>query len=412
MGLLESFRVSLDALMANKMRSFLTMLGIVIGVCCIILIISFGQGLQKVFMEEVQALGSDLLVVIPGKKEVTEAGGPGGRNIRFKGPTINRMRAEDAVLIRKACPAVKAACPSVEAGAKLSYLGQELDGRIEGTTAEYREVRAPKLAEGTFFTEEQSRSAQRVAVIGSKVREELFGGENPLGKKIRVNVRAGEVPFYVIGVMAEHGMMFGGEDNEKVIIPVRCAQEMLDTNLVFSLYATATSHEDVDVAQKQITRVLSAKHGEEDFDFLTMKEISTMITQVLGAFTIFLGSIAAVSLVVGGIGIMNIMLASVTERTREIGIRKAVGARGKNILVQFLIEAALLSVLGGAIGIAIGYGASAAVTAKYPENFPTHVSLASVVLATGFAAGVGIFFGVWPARRAAKLDPIVALRYE
>jgi putative ABC transport system permease protein len=408
MGLLESFRVALDALMANKMRSFLTMLGIVIGVCCIILIISFGQGLQKVFMEEVKALGSDLLIVIPGKKEVTEAGGPGSRNIRFRGPTINRMRAGDADLIAKTCPAVRAACPSLESSAKLTYMSQEFDGRLEGTTDAYAEVRAPKLAKGTFFTEEESRSAQRVAVIGSKVAEELFGGENPLGKKIRAN----EVPFYVIGVLEERGMMFGGEDNEKIFIPVRCAQEMLDTNLVFSIYASAVSHDDVDVAQKQITRVLAAKHGEKDFDFISMKEISGMVTQVLGAFTIFLGSIAAVSLVVGGIGIMNIMLASVTERTREIGIRKAVGARGSQILTQFLIEAALLSVLGGAIGIAIGYGASAAITAKYPNQFPTHVSLASVILATTFAGGVGIFFGVWPARRAARLDPIVALRYE
>jgi putative ABC transport system permease protein len=412
MGLLESFAIALDAILANKLRSFLTMLGVIIGVFAITVMISFGEGIQSKFLEAVEDIGSNLLIVIPGKKEV-EQEHMGGQSIRFK-QTVNRMRASDAAIIMRACPSVASAAPQVEGMATLTSGGKEFDeGRFEATTAAYVETRKPKLASGRFFTEEEGAAGLRVAVIGSKVKERLFDtGESPIGKKIRLQYRTGTVPFRVIGVLAESGGMFGSGEDKRVVIPLPCGQEIYDTRNVFAIYALARSHDEVEAAQEQITRVLKARHGEKDFDFITMKEISTMVTGMLTTFKIVLGLIASVSLVVGGIGIMNIMLASVTERTREIGIRKAVGARARNILSQFVVEAAVLSVLGGVIGIAFGYLAAAGVTAKWPEDFPCRVTAFTIMVASGFAAFVGILFGAWPAWRASKMDPIVALRYE
>jgi putative ABC transport system permease protein len=412
MGFLESFAIALDAILANKLRSFLTMLGVIIGVFAITVMISFGEGIQSRFMEAVEEIGSNLLIIIPGKKEVEEEH-MGGQSIRFKS-TVNRMRASDAVLITRACPSVAAAAPNVEGMATLTHGNNEFDdGRFEATTGSYLEVRKPKLASGRFFSQEEAGAGLRVAVIGSKVKDRLFTeGESPIGKKIRLRYQSGTVPFRVIGVLKESGGMFGSGEDKRVVIPLPCGQEIYDTRRVFAIYALARAHDEVEAAQEQITRVLKERHGEKDFDFLTMKEISSMVTGMLTTFKIVLGLIASVSLVVGGIGIMNIMLASVTERTREIGIRKAVGARARNILLQFVVEAAALSILGGAIGIALGYLAAAGVTARWPEDFPCRVTAFTILIATGFAAFVGILFGAWPAWRASKLDPIVALRYE
>ena len=411
MSILESFTIAFDAIVANKLRSFLTMLGVIIGVFAITVMISFGEGIQSKFLEAVEDIGSNLLIVIPGKKEVTNEGH--GQSIRFKS-TVNRMKPRDAQIIARACPSVAAAAPQVEGMATLTYLNTEYDeGRYEATTAAYLQTRKPKLAAGRFFTEEEGAAGLRVAVIGSKVKDRLFDkGESPIGKKIRLRYDRGTVPFHVIGVLKESGGMFGGGEDQRIVIPLSCGQEIADTRNIYSIYALARSHDEVEAAQQQITRVLTDLHGEKDFDFITMKEISTMVTGMLTTFKIVLGLIASVSLLVGGIGIMNIMLASVTERTREIGIRKAVGARGRNILLQFVVEAAAISILGGLIGIAFGYLTASAVTAKWPEDFPCRVTLWSVLVATGFSATIGILFGAWPAWRASKMDPIVALRYE
>jgi putative ABC transport system permease protein len=411
MSILESFAIAFDAILASKLRSFLTMLGVIIGVFAITVMISFGEGIQSKFLEAVEDIGSNLLIVIPGKKEIRKEGH--GQDIRFK-QTINRMKASDAQIIMRACPSVASAAPQVEGNATLSYLNKEYDeGRYEATTASYLQTRKPKLAAGRFFNEEEGAAGLRVAVIGSKVQERLFDkGESPIGKKIRLRYQGGTVPFHVIGVLRESGGMFGSGEDRRIVIPLPCGQEIADTRNVYSVYALARAHDEVETAQQQITRVLTERHGEKDFDFITMKEITTMVTGMLTTFKIVLGLIASVSLLVGGIGIMNIMLASVTERTREIGIRKAVGARGRNILLQFVVEAAVLSILGGLIGIAFGYLAAAGVSSKWPEDFPCRVTPFTVLVATGFAAFVGIFFGAWPARRAAKMDPIVALRFE
>jgi putative ABC transport system permease protein len=402
----EIFRVALGALRANKLRSFLTMLGIVIGVAAVIAMIALGRGAQKAVNERIAALGTTLLTVTPGQIF--------GRGVAAEADRA-RLTMEDAEALADTGGYILAVQPEMNRQLQVQYLNRNTNTQVVGTTANYLEVRKYELGAGRMFTRGEDESRRRVAVLGPEVAKNL-GFEMPaaiVGQPIRVR----GIQFEVVGVLASKGQTSPWNNpDDQVLIPIQTARfRVLGTDRVRSISVLARSEDDIPNTMAAIERVLRREHRirpERDNDFTIRNQADFLNTlgETTQVFSLLLAGIAAVSLLVGGIGIMNIMLVSVTERTREIGIRKALGASRKTILLQFLIEAVVLCILGGLVGILIGGGGATVLSRSF--NWNVDVSLVSVALAFAFSAGVGILFGVWPARRAAALDPIQALRYE
>jgi len=405
MILLSLLETAWNALTTHRLRSFLTMLGMVIGVAAVIMMLAIGQGAQAMVREAISAMGSNLFIILSG---ASTSGG--ARVATGSAPTLT---FEDADAIGKLSD-VRASAPVTPGQAQLIYSGVNWSTSVFGTTPEYATVRGWALEAGGFFTEADVRSGARVVVIGQVVARELFGDEDPLGKVIRIK----QAPFEVIGVLAAKGQSLDGRDqDDTVMVPISSAQQKIFSNAIRNrarfIMVQAVSEKAMDNTETAITDLLRSRHrigerAEDDFtvrNLTAIAETQASATKVMGYL---LGAIAAVSLVVGGIGIMNIMLVSVTERTREIGIRMAIGARRRDVLLQFLIEALTLSLIGCGIGLLLGVGGAWLVGQL--SGIQVIVSPASVLLAVGVAFFVGVFFGFYPARRAASLDPIEALR--
>ena len=410
MTLTDSLTAALVAIRVNVLRSVLTALGIIIGVAAVIIMISVGAGAQKRVDDLIQSLGSNLVIVMPGT--TTSSGARGARGSR---PTVTE---DDAIAIQNEIPTVQVAAPSVRGSGQIIFGNQNWSSVIRGVTPEYQEARDWEIQDGRWFNQAEVRSAAKVALIGETVAENLFGDDNPVGQLVRIK----RVPFTVIGTLAPKGETPLGTDmDDTIFVPLTTAKKRiiggrrLSGKLIGALYVKSTSAAVVNDTIRDMTNLWRQRHrirpGQpDDFFVRNLSSILEARASSSRVMTLLLAAVASVSLLVGGIGIMNIMLVSVTERTREIGLRMAVGAKGKDILLQFLIEAVTLSLIGGLIGIALGLGGSLAIANV--GSFPAIIQPASIVLAFGFAAAVGVFFGFYPARKAARLDPIEALRYE
>ncbi len=419
MNLLESIAVALRSLATNKMRAGLTMLGIIIGISAVITLVSVGQGVQAVVDEQMEGIGSNLLFVMPGELEASRT----SVQSMLRSVNISTLTLGDAVAMANPlnAPDLLGVAPEFVANGTLVYGNRNAQTSVAGVTPSYPDVRNFYPVKGSFIREEDIRSRARVAALGQSVLEELFPpGIDPIGQTIKIN----RVPFRVIGVMQEKGASSFSDDNDIVFIPLTTAQTRLFSGRDLSgeytvsvIYAKAIDESRLDRARDQIANLLRRRHGliystdKNDFTVLTQKDVGDVLQSLTTILTVFLGLIAAVSLLVGGIGIMNIMLVSVTERTREIGIRKAVGAKRRDILIQFLIEAIVLSLLGGLIGITLGVSGTVGVS-KTVSELTLHLSASTILLSAGFSTGVGLFFGIYPAVRASRLNPIDALRYE
>ncbi len=416
MSILESMRLAFRALMANKLRSALTMLGIVIGVGAVITLMSAGEGVSVYIEERFQGIGSNLLFVIPGSLEEARAGPASMRT------GTEELTNGDAEALRDPlrAPDVAAVSPQLFRSTVVSTGRRNVLAQVIGVPPEFASVRNWFPEVGEFISQEHMNSRARVALLGKTVVRELFpDNAYPLEQTVKIN----GIPFRVIGVLEEKGgSQFSDEDNT-VLVPLTTAQTRLFSSRsrsgsykVSAIIVQAISAERMDAAAEQVAAILRERHGiafsdEDDFSIISQADIIAVFGQITDVLTIFLGAIAGISLLVGGIGIMNIMLVSVTERTREIGLRKAVGARRRDILWQFLIEAMTLSLFGGVAGIGLGI-LGAEIISTLVEDFRAVVTPGAVVLATGFSAAVGLFFGIYPARRASLLNPIDALRYE
>ena len=405
MNLAMIARIALRALVRNRLRTFLTMLGIIIGVATVISMLAIGTGARTSVESTINSLGTNMLFVSPGS--VTQGGVRSGAYGR------STLTADDVSAMAKECPSVLAAVPMTSNGAQIVYANQNWQTQVSGAGVDYPVARNWPLTKGRFFLEDEVRSGAKVAVLGQVVVDQLFGSEDPIDRTIRVR----NVPMRVVGVLAEKGdSAMGNSQDDTVVVPYTTAMKRL-FRLQFLRYAivSARSKDLVEKAKSEISALMRQRHrigpGEEDdVSIRTQAEFAQTAAASARIFTMLLGGIASVSLLVGGIGIMNIMLVSVTERIREIGIRMALGARSQDILLQFLVESVMLSLLGGTLGIMLGYGISKG-AARFSE-WPLMVSSESVVIAFGFSAVVGVFFGLYPAFKASRLDPIEALRHE
>lgn len=407
MNLFLTFRVALRALGRNKMRSILTMLGIIIGVGAVIAMVGIGQGASASIQAQIANLGNNLLIVQPGSANTAGLRGGAGSN--------TTLTADDVDAIARECPSVKAATPTVRANGQLVFGNQNWapSSGILGVNDKYPEIKSWPIGAGEFFTDADVRTGARVAVLGKTVVDNLFSGGDPIGQMLRVR----NLPFKVVGVLSMKGQnQFGQDQDDTVLVPYTAAQKKLLTiTWVNAANVSAISAKATSAAQKEITDLLRQRHKlapnqEDDFNVRNLTDIAEAADQSSKIMTNLLASIAGVSLLVGGIGIMNIMLVSVTERTREIGIRMAIGARSGVIRRQFLIESITLSLVGGIIGVFFGVGTS--LTISHTLHWPTLISPISVMVAVLFSVFVGVAFGYYPARKAAALDPIDALRYE
>ncbi|HWQ73193.1 MAG TPA: ABC transporter permease [Desulfitobacteriaceae bacterium] len=405
MNLWESVRVSLRALRANKMRSILTMLGIIIGVGAVVAMVGIGNGASASVTSQIKGLGSNLLVVTPGQSNTGGVRGGAGSASTLAMSDVDKIETLSSV---------KAVAPAVNTQVQVVYSSGNTSTSVIGTTVEYAQIRNISLEQGRFLTQADIDSSVRVAVLGPSVVEDLLGSNQAdvLGKVIKLN----NVPFQVVGVTASQGSSGMTNNDDIIYVPINTAQgRLIGKKNLNQIYIEATSADLMETAQAQVTTALQRAHQistgqENDFTVTNQADILETMEDVSQTMTLLLGGIAGISLLVGGIGIMNIMLVSVTERTREIGIRKAIGAKGREILQQFMIEAVILSVLGGSIGIALGAGGSRIAGSLF--SMSTSISGTSIVLAFGFSAAIGIIFGVFPARKAALMNPIDALRYE
>ena len=410
MFLLQSIRIALRALRVNKLRSGLTMLGIVIGVGAVIAMVAIGAGATQRIQEQISSIGSNLLMVLPGSAT------SGGMRMGF-GSTMT-LTEEDARAIATEIPGVLTASGSMRGVAQIVFGNQNWSTAIQGTAPDYLEIRDWELDSGRFFTQEDMDGATKVAVLGQTVKDNLFGDGEAIGQVIRIK----KVPFTVIGVLARKGQTSWGQDQDDVvIIPLSTAKKRVlgvsqaNARFVGVIQIKAVSPDLLTDIQGQAVDLLRQRHRlqpyqDNDFDVRNLAEMFAVQAASTKTMTLLLGAIASVSLLVGGIGIMNIMLVSVTERTREIGLRMAVGARSRDILGQFLIEAVTLALVGGILGILLGVGGSALIALL--ANWSTLITPGSIAIAFGSSAFIGIFFGYFPARKAAYLDPIEALRYE
>jgi putative ABC transport system permease protein len=404
----STIKISLRALRVNKMRSGLTMLGIIIGVGAVIAMVAVGTGASRKIAEQISSMGSNLLIILPG---TTTAGG-----VRMGAGTQPTLSMADAEFILRECPAVSEIAPTLGGVAQVVYGHMNWSTGVTGTTPGMLTVRDWDLSSGRSFTQQDVKSATKVALLGQTVVDNLFGDEDPVGQTIRIK----NVPFSVIGVLASKGQSAQGQDqDDTILIPVTTAQKKLFgtqfPGMVRIILVKAKSAEDLPEAERQITELLRQRHRigpkqDNDFTVRNLTQLMQAREQSTRVMTLLLGAIASVSLLVGGIGIMNIMLVSVTERTREIGIRMAVGAKTWDIRLQFIIEALTLSLIGGIIGIIAGVSTSLILSSI--SGWPTIVSPLSIVLSFCFSGLVGIFFGFYPAYKASLLNPIDALRYE
>ncbi len=403
MNLLESLKMAVATLAANKMRSSLTMLGIVIGNASVIGMVGIGQGAQKLAQDQFESLGPNVLFIVPGSSE--------GRRTRFDLPKT--LVLKDAKAIAKQVPTVTEVAPQINSNQLITYRDRNANELIVGTTPEFLTVRNFALTTGRFITDIDLKRNQRVAVLGPEVADKLFPQQDSLGKQIRIK----DISFEVIGIMEAKGSFLGTNQDTTVYIPLTTMANQIVGNdspygtQVTFIAVTAIDRDRIRAARFQIENLLRLRHkivGQDDFTVQTQKDILDVIGTVTNALTVLLAAIAGISLLVGGIGVMNIMLVSVTERTQEIGLRKALGAKEGDILQQFLIEATILSVLGGAIGTGVGVATIAVVGLISP--LAAVISPVAIIVAVTVSGAIGLFFGVIPARTAAKLDPIVALR--
>jgi putative ABC transport system permease protein len=398
-------KIALRALRRNPLRTLLTMLGIIIGVGAVIAMVSIGNGAKAQVEAQIATLGQNVILVLSGNVS------RGGFRMGFgSAPSLTR---EDYQAIRNEINGIAGISPEVRSFAQIAAGNQNLNTQVLGVGEDYLDIRSWPLAEGVNFTEAEIRNAAKVAILGQTTATTLFGEGDPLGQIIRIK----NAPFTVVGLVSPKGMSMSGSDQDDVVmVPYTSAMVRLSGATTFRSFSVqAASAESLADVQSQITELLRQRHRigvgqDDDFIVRTQQEISEMATATSKIMTVLLGAIAGVSLLVGGIGIMNIMLVSVTERTREIGVRLAVGARGRDILLQFLIEAVTLSVVGGVLGIGLGVGGAQALSANF--GWATLVSPDSIIMAFAFSAAIGVFFGFYPARKAAQLDPIEALRYE
>ncbi len=410
MNIAQSVLEALESLNANRLRSGLTMLGIIIGVGAVIAMLAVGQGAQSTITSAISGIGTNLLFVFSGNDSA---------DIRNPRPlTLADAQAIDDPLL---APDVEAVAPEIQGQADItSPSGKQTTNSVIGATPDYFTMQNYTVTEGSFLTQDQLLGNASVAVIGPTMADKLFGGhEGVVGRTLRIDGQ----PFRVVGVLASKGGSSFGNQDSRIIVPFTTAQARLihrpNLNQIDQLLVQATSADTVDLATEEISQILRQRHrtpvGLDDFTVFSQKDVLTIANTVTGVFTIFLGGIAAISLLVGGIGIMNIMLVSVTERTREIGLRKALGARKRDILIQFLTESSMLSLFGGLIGIVLGWliGLIIGKIATATGNpFTPLVRVDAILLATLFSAAVGLFFGIYPANRAANLEPVDALRYE
>ena len=400
----ESFLMAWASLIANKMRSILTMLGIIIGVAAVIALVSIGNGVKQDIQNSISSLGSNLLMVMPGAPRT-----PG---VRPSQGSMKSLKVSDYQAISK-LDGVKAASPYTANSYVTIYQSKNWTTTVSGVSSNFQDVNNWTMAEGRFISSKNVENRERVAVVGQTVVKNLFAGEDPVGKEIRVK----KIPFRVIGVLNSKGNGTMGNDQDDVIfIPYTTAMERVEgVDYLRMVYVVASDDNGIDRLQSDIENLLRVRHSIkdtnlDDFNIQNMKSIMETMEQTTGTLTLFLGAVAAISLVVGGIGIMNIMLVSVTERTREIGIRKALGATYFVIVTQFLIEAVVISLMGGLIGIALGIGASKLI--GLASGMSTVISVPTIVLSFAFSMAIGLVFGIYPARKAAKLNPIDALHYE
>jgi len=410
MYLFASIRIALRALRVNKLRSVLTMLGIIIGVGAVIAMVAVGSGAANRISEQIASIGSNLIMVLPGSAT------SGGMRMGH-GSTLT-LTEEDAKAIALEVPGVQTAGGSMRGAAQAVFGNQNWSTIVQGTTPDFLEARDWELADGRFFTQEDMDGATKVAILGQTVKENLFGDGDPIGQIVRVK----KVPFTVIGLLARKGQSSWGQDQDDLaIIPLSTAKKRVlgvsqaNARFVGVIHIKVTSPEFMQEVQDQVTAILRQRHRiqpdqENDFQVRNLAETFAAQEESSRTMTLLLGAIASVSLLVGGIGIMNIMLVSVTERTREIGLRMAVGARSRDILGQFLIEAVTLALIGGILGILLGVGGSTLIAML--ANWSTLITPGTIAVAFGSSALIGIFFGYYPAHKAAFLDPIEALRYE
>jgi putative ABC transport system permease protein len=410
MKTLASIQIALEALRANKLRSALTMLGIIIGVAAVITMVAVGAGATARIQEQIASIGSNLIIVLPGS--LTTYG------MRLGSGNAITLTEDDARAIAAECPAVAAAAPTSRGGAQVVFGNNNWGTSLQGTTPAYLEIRDLQIASGAAFTDQDVASASKVALLGKTVVDNLFNGADPVGQVIRIR----KVPFTVVGVLAPKGQSPSGQDQDDVIlVPITTAKKKLlgahlaNAGAVGSIMVQARAPELMKAAEEQVGALLRQRHHlqserDDDFSVRNLEEVFNAQENSARVMAILLASIASVSLIVGGIGIMNIMLVSVTERTREIGVRHAIGARTKDILFQFLVEAVTLALAGGVIGMLTGVAASMLISRL--AEWTTRINAASLLLAFLCSALVGVLFGYFPARRAATLNPIEALRYE
>ena len=401
----ESIKMALDGMISNKLRTFLTLLGIIIGVGAVIAMVSLGFGVKENIKNNISKLGSNLLVITSGGRTATGA--------RLAAGEGAKLTCEDAEAIVKRVDGAARMSASVNRSYQLVAGNQNWTSRVEGTTPSNFEIQSLEIEDGRIFRNKDLTSRSRVAVIGTTVAESLFPEGEPVGKMMRIN----KAPFQVIGVLKSKGQSGMGQDQDDVVyIPLTTAQNrMMGITYVQRVTLQAENENVINDVQAEAEQVLRTRHkikdgAYDDFTVRNMAAIMETMMETANSITMLLGCIAAISLLVGGIGIMNIMLVSVTERTREIGIRKALGATYKNILLQFLLEAMVIGIVGGSLGVVLGVGASFAIS--YFAGWNTVISIWAIIIAVVFSIGIGLFFGIYPARKAALLDPIDALRYE
>lgn len=417
----DGARIALRALGANKLRTALTMLGVIIGVGAVIALMSIGRGAQEQIISRIRGMGTNLLFITPGS--INQGGVRSGQG---QAPTLTLEDAQ-AIADPSNVPTVALVAPEITTGGQIAFGPNNTFTRIVGTTPEYQDVRNWRVADGEFISRQHLDARSNVVVLGANVAQTLFGDDptaSPVGQTVRIN----RINFRVVGVMGAKGAQALGNQDDQVIVPITTVATRLLRNRttrggtqVNQITVQVAEASDLDETVQRIGELLRERHrvAQDDFTIRSQEDLLQTATQITGTMTVLLGSIAGISLVVGGIGIMNIMLVSVTERTREIGIRKAVGAKRRDILMQFLVESVLVSVLGGAVGIGLGIGVSRLIAgARVPgvaagaTGLPSVVTPDAVLLAFGVSAAVGLFFGIYPASRAARLHPIEALRYE